>query len=51
MVRNRPAGDLAEVLTDLPLEDRILFFRDAAAQRGRRGRSSPFSTGIAGSTD
>jgi magnesium transporter len=27
MVRNRPAGDLAEVLTGLPLEDRVLFFR------------------------
>ncbi|HEY7285655.1 MAG TPA: magnesium transporter [Vicinamibacterales bacterium] len=27
MVRNRTAGDLAEVLTDLPVEDRVLFFR------------------------
>jgi len=27
VVRNHPAGELAEVLTDLPLEDRILFFR------------------------
>ena len=27
VVRNHPAGELAEVITDLPLEDRILFFR------------------------